>query len=268
MRYRLFTFDRECVLDLKNDEIIFPFSKKYLEYQDWVTNNPNEYSSLVHKGRDDASWQGLLEEIKEENGVLIKQLFNPDYTLWVESEVRLLPNQNYQTHGLQKTYNKDSGNIESIETFINGYKHGPFTAYNDKEHPMPIITIEGEYKSDKKVGEWFYYWPLSKQIQVFEKYYDNGKLEIKKEFTKQNKMIRSFNYDKDGNLNGHYKDSHGNGELRARGNMKNGRMDGVWYFYYIDGTQEYTIKFNNGKLDGKISYYGMDGKIKWEKETQ
>ena len=133
---------------------------------------------------------------------------------------------------------------------------------------MPIITIEGEYKSDKKVGEWFYYWPLSKQIQVFEKYYDNGKLEIKKEFTKQNKMIRSFNYDKDGNLNGHYKDSHGNGELRARGNMKNGRMDGVWYFYYIDGTQEYTIKFNNGKLDGKISYYGMDGKIKWEKETQ
>ena len=36
--------------------------------------------------------------------VLIKQLFNPDYTLWVESEVRLLPNQNYQTHGLQKTY--------------------------------------------------------------------------------------------------------------------------------------------------------------------
>ena len=50
--------------------------------------------------------------------------------------------------------------------------------------------------------------------------------------------------------------------------MKNCRMDGVWYFYYIDGTQEYTIKFNNGKLDGKISYYGMDGKIKWEKETQ
>ena len=38
-------FDTECVLDLKTDRIIFPFTKEYLDYQDWITNNPNEYSS-------------------------------------------------------------------------------------------------------------------------------------------------------------------------------------------------------------------------------
>ena len=46
MRYKMFMFDTECVLDLKTDRIIFPFTKEYLEYQDWITNNPNEYSSI------------------------------------------------------------------------------------------------------------------------------------------------------------------------------------------------------------------------------
>ena len=155
-------FDTECVLDLKTDRIIFPFTKEYLDYQDWITNNPNEYSKLVHKGRDEASWQGLLEEIEtKEDGTIVKKLYQHDYTLWVESEVRLLPNQNYQTHGIQKTYHKD-GWVELTETFRNGLKHGEHKTYDHEGG----VTTEGEYKQDNKIGDWFYYFYNQKQIQV------------------------------------------------------------------------------------------------------
>jgi len=263
MRYKMFMFDTECVLDLKTDRIVFPFTKEYLEYQDWITNNPNEYSKLVHKGRDEASWQGLLEEVEEqEDGTFIKKLYHNDYTLWVESEVRLLPNQNYQTHGIQKSYHKD-GWVDLIENFRNGLKHGEHTSYDHEGG----VTTEGQYKKDKKVGDWFYYFYQQKQIQIHEKYYDNGKVKSRKEFSSQNKLIRDFNYDDSGRLHGQFRDSHNNGELRARGVMKDGKMNGLWVFYYIDGSIEYEIKFDNGKPVDRLIYYGMDGKIKWERKT-
>ena len=267
-------FDTECVLDLKTDRIIFPFTKEYLDYQDWITNNPNEYSKLVHKGRDEASWQGLLEEIEtKEDGTIVKKLYQHDYTLWVESEVRLLPNQNYQLVGcivnqltpnsqVQKTYHKD-GWVELTETFRNGLKHGEHKTYDHEGG----VTTEGEYKQDNKIGDWFYYFYNQKQIQVHERYYDNGKVNTRKEFSQQSKLIRDFSYDDKGRLHGQYRDSHNNGELRARGTMKSGKMNGLWVFYYIDGSQEYEIKFDNGKPVDRLVYYGMDGKVKWEKNT-
>ena len=208
MRYKMFLFDKECVLDLKTDRIIFPFTKEYLDYQDWVTNNPNEFTRLVTKGKDDASWQGLLEEvIEKEDGTFVKKLYHDDYTLWVESESRLLPNQDYQTHGVQKTYHKD-GWVKTEENFRSGLKHGRFYSYDVKGN----ITGIGKYSRDKKIGVWKYYFPLSKITQVEEVYYD-----------------------------------------------------GLWYFYYIDGTQEYEIKFDNGKAQDRLTYFGMDGQVKWEK---
>ena len=68
-------------------------------------------------------------------------------------------------------------------------KHGKFISYDEKNE----VTSEGEFKQDKKVGSWVYYFALSKQIQVHETYYDNGKLKSKKEFTQQNKLIRDRN---------------------------------------------------------------------------
>tara|TARA_B100000085_G_scaffold218913_1_gene203597 strand:- start:404 stop:1195 length:792 start_codon:yes stop_codon:yes gene_type:complete len=261
MRYKMFLFDKECVLDLKTDRIIFPFTKEYLDYQDWVTNNPNEFTRLVTKGKDDASWQGLLEEvIEKEDGTFVKKLYHDDYTLWVESESRLLPNQDYQTHGVQKTYHKD-GWVKTEENFRSGLKHGRFYSYDVKGN----ITGIGKYSRDKKIGVWKYYFPLSKITQVEEVYYDNGKMKNKKEYTKQSKLLRNFNYNENGNLHGQYRDSHNNGELRARGSLKDGKMDGLWYFYYIDGTQEYEIKFDNGKAQDRLTYFGMDGQVKWEK---
>ena len=42
MRYKKFIFDNECIFDNKNDTLIFPFQEEYIEYQDWIINNPND----------------------------------------------------------------------------------------------------------------------------------------------------------------------------------------------------------------------------------
>ena len=55
--------------------------------------------------------------------------------------------------------------------------------------------------------------------------------------------------------------------MRTRGRMKNGVMDGKWFFYYIDGSPEYELKFNNGVPTGKLTYLSMDGKVMWESEV-
>ena len=44
-------------------------------------------------------------------------------------------------------------------------------------------------------------------------------------------------------------------------------MDGLWSFYYIDGSPEYQIKFDNGVPIGRLQYFAMDGKVMWEKEV-
>ena len=56
MRYKKFIFDTECVLDLKEDMLIFPFQEEYLEYQEWAMNNPNDFNRVVNKFEILALW--------------------------------------------------------------------------------------------------------------------------------------------------------------------------------------------------------------------
>ena len=264
MRYKKFIFDNECIFDNKNDTLIFPFQEEYIEYQDWIINNPNDYTLLVSNTQSDSNWQGLLEEIHEvRKDIFHRKLYYKDYTLWVESEVKLLPNQDYQPHGLQTTYYK-SGRTLSTEYFRQGVKSGEYFGYSDMDDSLP--TINGFYDNGNKVGDWTYYFYDSDVIQVKEKYSVGGVIIKKTEYDTKGSELKIQNY-RDGKLNGLYKDSHGNDELRCRGNMKDGLMDGLWSFYYIDGSPEYQIKFDNGVPTGRLQYFAMDGKVMWEKEV-
>jgi antitoxin component YwqK of YwqJK toxin-antitoxin module len=49
--------------------------------------------------------------------------------------------------------------------------------------------------------------------------------------------------------------------------MRHGQMDGIWYFYYIDGRENYKIQFKDGKIIGKFIYYGADGEVLWDRES-
>jgi antitoxin component YwqK of YwqJK toxin-antitoxin module/Tfp pilus assembly protein PilF len=74
------------------------------------------------------------------------------------------------------------------------------------------MKIEGEYKNDFEFGPWKYYW-------------DNGK------------TMREGKYNATGN------------------------RDGVWKEYYRDGTLSVEAGFTNGKLNGNYTDYDIDGKI-------
>jgi antitoxin component YwqK of YwqJK toxin-antitoxin module len=264
MRYKKFIFNDECIMDNLNDTMIFPFQDEYLDYQDWILNNPNDYTMLISNTQGDSKWQGLLEEVHEvRKNIYHRKLYYKDYTLWVESEVKLLPNQDYQTHGEQTTY-YTSGRILSKEYFRQGVKMGEYFSYSDIDNSLP--TIHGFYDTNKKVGEWEYYFANSDIVKVIEKYSVAGILTQMIEYDISGKEIKISNY-KDSKLNGIFRDSHNNGELRCRGNMRKGLMDGLWSFYYRDSAPEYQIKFDNGIPIGSLKYFAMDGKLNWEKEV-
>ena len=181
MRYKKFIFDNQVVLDKKTDTMLFPFTKEYLDFQDWTINHPTEYNTLSKTNSDSLSWQGLIEEVHPIRGEMYsRKLYYKDYTLWVESEVKKLPNQDFQTHGEQITYYK-SGNIQYSEFFRNGKKDGKFTQYIDSEDN--IINGKGQYKKDKKDGNWFYYFKNTEDIQISEVY--NNVLRERKEYNKK-----------------------------------------------------------------------------------
>jgi antitoxin component YwqK of YwqJK toxin-antitoxin module len=263
MRYKKFIFDTECVLDLKDDLLIFPFQEEYIEYQSWAMNNPNDFNRVVNKFASKAQWQGLLEEVRMVRGNQYqRKLFHPDGTLYVISEVRKLPNQEYQSHGLQTSY-YESGNVKSIENFRHGDKAGEYKQYTDDDTKNIIVT--GQYDYNCKVGEWEYNnektnRPLAKEL------YKAGVLIERVEVDTKGKSVVEKNYNSNGELHGIYRDSHNNGELRARGIMRNGKMDGMWFFYYIDGRENYKIKFDNGKPLEKFVYYNNDGSVQWSKD--
>jgi len=259
MRYKKFIFDTECVLDLKEDMLIFPFQEEYLEYQEWAMNNPNDFNCVVNKFEILALW----EEVRMVRGNQYqRKLFHSDGTLYAISDVRKLPNQEYQSHGTQTAY-YESGNEKSTEYFRHGEKAGEYKQYTDDEHKNIIVT--GQYDYNRKVGEWNYSdvksaRPLVKEI------YKVGMLVERTEVNITGDTLVEKNYNQGGELHGIYRDSHGNGELRARGIMRNGKMDGMWAFYYIDGRVNYKIKFDNGKPLENFVYYNNDGSVQWDKD--
>ena len=60
-------------------------------------------------------------------------------------------------------------------------------------------------------------------------------------------------------------DSHNNGELRARGSLKDGDMDSKWSFYYDNGNPNYNVVFKDGSPI-HLEFFTIDGKLLWEKK--
>ena len=74
--------------------------------------------------------------------------------------------QNGELHGEQKIFS-EKGVLLKLFTYRNGELHGPSRVYNGKGE----LLIEGEYRNDKHFGIW--------------KYYENGNLKEKKNFSEK-----------------------------------------------------------------------------------
>ena len=83
-----------------------------------------------------------------------------------------------------------------------------------------IVSSEGHFKNDKKVGEWKFY-------------YENGELKSEGNFIS-------------GLKEGEWMYYHDNGKLSSLGNYKEGLKEGVWEFYAVNGPFLYDTKYYMG----------------------
>ncbi|HXC06537.1 MAG TPA: hypothetical protein VNZ86_17395, partial [Bacteroidia bacterium] len=69
-------------------------------------------------------------------------------------------------------------------------------------------------------------------------------------------------YDEAGYEQGHWKEYHPNGTIKAEGEYKNGRKIGPWVFFHANGKMEQKGKYDNkGQPQGDWKWYYEDGKL-------
>ena len=56
-------------------------------------------------------------------------------------------------------------------------------------------------------------------------------------------------------------DRYDNGNIRYKGQLKNGKMHGAWLFYRRDGSKIRSGSFKDGKQAGIWRTYDRDGKL-------
>ena len=146
----------------------------------------------------------------------------------------------------------------------NGKKQGSW----EKKHPKSsVLHYKGQFKDDKPVGVFTYYY-LSNKIQAVIKhdlktgrseatfYHENGNILSQGIFKNMKKDSVWCNYVP-------------SGRLSSKETYKNDVLDGKMIVYYVpedlyDKTQQvyYTCNYLNGKLDGEKIEYFQGGKLK------
>lgn len=143
------------------------------------------------------------------------------------------------------------------------------------------VKVEGTYKDDLKHGFWKYYQPNGNLIRI-EKWImgvlqededETAKLEVRREIDPNTGRISSIGtYQNDEKQGVHrFFDENGNitnGQLYRAGILlaegiydDQGRKQGIWKYYYEDGTLKAIGKYINDRRDGEWKYYFEDGSL-------
>jgi antitoxin component YwqK of YwqJK toxin-antitoxin module len=120
------------------------------------------------------------------------------------------------------------------KTDANGKKQGDWKKYYENG----FVRYQGQFKDDKPVG-------------TFNYYYETGKPSI------------IMNYDGDVSRTIAFYEE---GKLKAKGNYKNQQKDSIWNYYSSAGYKVSEELYVNGKKQGTVKTFFEDGKIAEEKE--
>ncbi|AXT49499.1 TonB family protein [Aquimarina sp. BL5] len=141
----------------------------------------------------------------------------------------------------------------TYEGFGNGKKHGFY-----KEYTKDIfIKEEGEYKDDKKVGEWIYY--KKGQLQCKVSYVDDKK-EGASVYYANGKELYTWHY-KNGKSHGHNKSYHDDGTPKFEGTYIEGKLNGKATEYDKKGFLRTISFYEKGKRHGAFTRYRSDGNV-------
>jgi antitoxin component YwqK of YwqJK toxin-antitoxin module len=163
-------------------------------------------------------------------------------------------NEHGQKHGQVTKFSY--GQVEQIESYLNGTLHGLFLKLNYEG----LIKSKGDFHNGAKVGIW-------------STFYDTGLLERQEVhlnssqylFTSyyKNQQIESDGNVIDGLYEGLLRNFHKNGSLHFEKKYQNGRiLDGEIKSFYDDGSTESIVKLKNGEREGFSFYYYNNGTLK------
>jgi len=134
---------------------------------------------------------------------------------------------------------------EILKTVNKQFSELNYEKYNT--HPEPHGIKETYYRKTKILKTLVTY-KNGKKNGIYEKYYINGKLAIRKNY-------------KNGIENGLYESWYDNGQLTIRCNYKNGKRDSIWEEWNEDGQLIDRSNYKNGILDGISKHYTEDGQL-------
>ena len=171
----------------------------------------------------------------------------------------------------------ESGSLKTEVTYRDDLRNGYLKEYTEKGDLQRI----SKYIDDVIQ-------PEAEEIQKLEiqnEYYPDGKIKItamfrngipegiKREYKADGNIENAYLYKngviigegivkEDGNRDGHWKDFHMDGSLKAEGNYDNGKQVGEWKYYHPNGKIEQVGKFNKqGKPEGIWKWYFDSGRL-------
>jgi uncharacterized protein len=169
-------------------------------------------------------------------------------------------------------------------TYVAGKSDGPFKEW----HPNGQLMLEGSMKGGAPIGERRRYdeWGM---LRLIDRFGDGGKLQgLREEFNADGTRTLDMEYTRDlltryryyatdGSVLGEgtrskgkfqLKGYHPHGQLRVEGTyLDEGAKDGVWKYYYADGTLDSEEIYAKGKITGVQKYHREDGTLSRQDET-
>lgn len=233
---------------------------------------------------------GILQENAEELARLeIRRDYHPNGKIKIEATyLNQIPEgirREFDTLGtIERAFIFKKGIIigEGIIT-ENGQRQGVWSEF----YPDGKLKGEGNYKDDKRTGEWIFYYQngvleqkgkfdtQGKPVDEWRWYYDDGKLLREESYFKGLKEGLMTEYDPNGNIvvQGEYlndleegKWTFNSGDMRAEGEYADGLRNGYWKEFYKDGQVAFEGKFIDDNPDGKHKYFYPNGTVREEGE--
>ncbi|MEI9918653.1 MAG: hypothetical protein WDO14_07605 [Bacteroidota bacterium] len=159
-----------------------------------------------------------------------------------------------------------NGKTKDKYVYVADKAEGPAEGY----HNNGVLRFKGQYINDEPVGEWIYQNRKGEKYEqrTFDKegkfdkeniFYAHGKMYAKHTY-KNGLLIEVAWYDesgketkKFGSPDGNFDAKHNfeNGQLLSEGKYKNGKKEGKWTTYFIDGILSATYNYVDGEFDGQ-----------------
>jgi uncharacterized protein len=259
----------------------------------------NGYFKEYTESGDLVSVSKYVMDVKQEDAEEITKLdvvneYYPDGKLKASGTYR-----NGVPEGIRREYGKD-GTIEKSFIYRSGYivgegivaEAGSREGHWREFYANGTLKAEGEYKDDKRIGEWVFYYPggskeqagkfsiSGKKTGTWKWFFEEGQLKIEEAY--KNDVLDGMHteYDEAGKVveEGEYLDGQEDGpwfsvsgDYYESGSYRDGLKTGMWISMYLetvdnktDSILSFTGNFIDDNPDGKHTYYWENGKIKDE----